>query len=85
MTRNKFDFWTSYDDLCNLLILANKKSIAGDLKKAQLPLNGLTDGWYLFLEGFEKAIRENETFLDERERNIADDLLSKLRKSLSDR
>jgi hypothetical protein len=85
MIKNNFDFWTAYDNLCKSLIQANKNSIADSLKKAKMYANGLTDGWFDFMNAFEKTITDNQTFLSIDEKNTAFDLLIKLKKSLTNR
>jgi len=84
MTKNNFDFWATYDNLCKSLILADKKPIADSFKKAQMYATGMTDGWFNFMDAFEKAIKDNQTYLSADEKNAADDLLFKLKKSLTD-
>lgn len=85
MTKNNFDFWEAYDNLCKSLVQADKKVISDNLKKVQMYANGMTDGWFDFMEGFEKVINDNRTALSNEEKNTADDLLFKLKKSLTDR
>lgn len=85
MTKNISDFWVAYDDLCKSLIVADKKSIAANLKEVQKYANGMTDGWFDFMAGFEKVINHNRASLSIEEKNTADNLLFKLKKSLTDR
>lgn len=47
--------------------------------------NGMTDDWFDFMNGFEEVLKDNQVSLSADEKNIADDLLFKLKKSLTDR
>src|SRR5690606_37423449 len=44
------EYWKLFDNLCNSLNLDNKQFIVTELKDAQQYVNGLTDGWYEFLD-----------------------------------
>ena len=85
MTKDNFNFWAVFDNLCVSLRQADKKAIADDLKEAQKYATGMTDGWHDFLNAFEKVVKDNETVLNKEEKSIADDLIFKLKKSLKDR
>ena len=80
-----FNFWQDYDRLCNSLVELDKKVIAEDLKKVKLYVNGLTDGWFDFMLEFENVIKENYEDLSVEKKNIADNLLLELKKSLDNR
>lgn len=80
-----FDFWEDYDRLCKSLIEFDKKVIAEDLKKVKSYVNGLTDGWFDFMVEFENVIKEHYEDLSADEKNIAENLLSELKKSLDNR
>jgi len=85
MTKNNFDFWTTYDNLCSSLRQANKNAIADELKKVQGYATGMSDGWFDFLFAFEKIIQDNSTILNNEEKSVADDLIIKLKTSLNNR
>lgn len=80
-----FDFWEDYDRLYKSLIEFDKKVIAEDLKKVKSYVNGLTDGWFDFMVEFENVIKEHYEDLSADEKNIAENLLSELKKSLDNR
>ena len=85
MTKNNFDFWVTYDNLCTSLRHANKNVIVDRLKEAQMCATGMTDGWFNFLFAFEKVIQDNTTVLSNEEKMVADDLILKLKASLNNR
>lgn len=85
ITKEPYDFWLTYGNLCDSLERANKKPIADSLKEIQKYANGLTDGWFDFLNSLDKVIKDNETLLNAEEKDIAADLLFKLKKSLKNR
>ena len=80
-----FDFWLEFDNLCKSLILADKKVIADSLKTAQMYATGLTDGWFEFMNTFEKTLHVNQSSLSIEEKNTAENLLLKLKKHLAER
>lgn len=80
-----FDFWADYDNLYKSLILADKKVIADSLKTAQMYATGMTDGWFDFMNAFETAINDNRGSLSIEEKSVAEDLLLKLKKQLTNK
>ncbi len=83
MINNTLDFWTAYENLCKSLMEADKKIIADSLKKAQMYVNGMTDGWFDFMDAFEKTIQANQASLNIEEKNTAHALLGELKKSFT--
>jgi len=49
------DYWKIFDELCNSLKKQNKTKIIEELFFARLHVNGLTDGWYDFLNQLKKV------------------------------
>ena len=56
-----------------------------EVKEGKLYVNGLTDGWFDFMLEFENVIKENYEDLSVEEKDIADNLLFELKKSLDNR
>ena len=57
-TNNRSEYWQRYDSLCNDIKSENNQ-LAEQLKNAKLYVNGLTDGWYDFLNLFKELIFNN--------------------------
>ena len=57
-TNNKSEYWQMYDSLCNDIKSENNQ-LAEQLINAKLYVNGLTDGWYDFLNLFKELIFNN--------------------------
>ena len=43
------DFWQKYDSYCHSLKNSDIRNVSIELEKAKTLVNGLTDGWHLFL------------------------------------
>ena len=57
------DYWKIFDDLCYSLKKQDKTKIIEELFFARLHVNGLTDGWYDFLNQLKKNYQKNATSL----------------------
>lgn len=79
------DFWKMFDELIDLLHSDKKTSVIDEFKDAQKYVNGLTDGWYEFKFAFEKSLKLNRQHLTMEQNEIADFLITKLNKSLTNR
>jgi len=77
------DYWKNFDQLCSMLTMNNKTKIETELQKAKRYVNGLTDGWYDFLNAFTAIIDNNKKDLSTEEHQLAEFLLSSLKKSLN--
>ncbi len=79
------EYWKMFDTLCNSLNNDNKQIVVTELKEAQKHVNGLTDGWYEFLNEFEKVNNtHNKTFSTE-QAILAKTLIQNLKSSLNNR
>jgi hypothetical protein len=76
------DYWKLFEQLCSSLIRNEKEDIVNKLKDAQKYVNGLSDGWYEFLNHFQMTIISNRSRLNQEEIELSDFLLSTLKKSL---
>jgi hypothetical protein len=77
------DYWKKYDLLCSELEDEGKQNIVKELQNAQLYVNGLTDGWYDFLNAFEKTIRNEK--LQGQTQILAETLIETLKFRLDNR
>ncbi|NTS43922.1 hypothetical protein HRG84_23785 [Flavisolibacter sp. BT320] len=77
------DYWKLFEQLCSSLKTNGKDEMVGKLKDAQQHVNGLSDGWYEFLNNFQSAISSNHSKLNQEERELSDFLVSTLKKALS--
>ena len=85
MINNWTDYWKRFDQLIISLSETNQISCIEELKEAQLHVNGLTDGWFEFLEGFEKSIDKFRNQLSKDQIHQANILISTLRNILTNR
>ncbi|WP_104421888.1 hypothetical protein [Neolewinella xylanilytica] len=79
------NYWQKFDELIDLLKKDNKHHVVDELKDAQLYVNGLTDGWYNFMEAYDNIIKFRKQELTEHQLNISSVLSKKLKDWLSDR
>src|SRR5690606_14025196 len=79
------EYWKLFDNLCNSLNLDNKQFIVTELKNAQQHVNGLTDGWYEFLDKFEKVNNSYTKNFSQEQHNLAKTLIQNLKSSLRNR
>jgi len=77
------DYWEKYNLLCSELEYQGKHNIVTELRTAQSYVNGLTDGWYDFLNAFEKTI-ENEK-VEGQAQKLAETLIETLKLRLENR
>ncbi len=77
------DYWNKFDLLCSELEIEGRQDLAAELRDAQSYVNGLTDGWYDFLDAFEKIIAVHE--LKELTRQLAITLIETLKYRLEKR
>ncbi len=74
------DYWKLFDELCLTLEKNGKGHIVHDLKDGQKYVNGLTDGWYEFLNSFKNVVKENQEMFNIKEQELADFLIKSLEK-----
>jgi len=79
------EYWNLFDSLCNSLNHDNKQFIVTELKEAQKHVNGLTDGWYGFLDEFEKVNKSRSQLFSQEQNNMIQTLIQNLKSSLQDR
>ena len=79
------DYWKLFDSLLEKLNSEGKLEIAQELKDAQKYANGLTDGWYDFMNAFERVVNARKMQMTDEQCEIADFLITSLNKSLSNR
>jgi hypothetical protein len=79
------DYWDIFDELINLLKFSNKEEIILDFKDSKKYLNGMTDGWYEFLNAFNTSVKNHYNNLTKEQIIIAEFLISTLRNSLKNR
>jgi hypothetical protein len=72
--------WIKYDNLCDELDKGDMKPVSQDLQDAKLYINGLTDGWFGFLNAFENVVKKS--VLTEDQKNQANELIKELRRNL---
>lgn len=77
------DYWKKYDLLCSELEDEGKQNIVKELRRAQSYVNGLTDGWYDFLNTFAKTIRNEK--LEGHTLKLAETLMETLKIRLENR
>ena len=76
------EYWTQYESLCSELKVEGKIGLVKELIDAQQYVNGLTDGWFGFLEAFEKAIVDTEQ-LSKPQKNQVENVISVLKETLN--
>ena len=79
------DYWKVFDDLCFNLTTKQKTEIVLEFKDAQKYVNGMTDGWYQFLEAFKNVYNANFEELDICDKENSKLLIFELEKNLSRR
>lgn len=79
------DYWKLFDTLLVMVNAEGKQEIAAEFKAAQLYVNGLTDGWYDFLNAFESAVKSRKMEMTAEQFEIAEFLITSLNKSLLNR
>lgn len=79
------DYWKYFDDLCHQLEACGKKNIAKDLKFAQLCVNGMTDGWYGFLEKLKEIEDKNPELKNTAKGLMLKEIIESLTSSLTNR
>ena len=77
------DYWEKFNLLCSELEAEGKQNLVSELRKAQSYVNGLTDGWYDFLNSFEKAMTSQK--LDNLTQQLANTLIETLKNRLNNR
>lgn len=77
------EYWTKFDLLCVELEDDSKQELADELRIAKSYVNGLTDGWYEFLNAFEKTIETHE--FNEQSRKLARKLIETLKYRLENK
>ena len=81
-TNNWAEYWQRYNTLCSILKAENHQ-LAEQLINAKLHVNGLTDGWYDFLNLFKELIFKNAKTLSPDSKVQADTLITQLEKALA--
>lgn len=78
---NWSEYWQRFDALCSNIKSENSQ-LAGQLISAKLYANGLTDGWYDFLNLFKELMFNNAKTLSSDSKVQADALITELEKAL---
>ncbi len=77
------DYWKLFDELISLLKAQEKDACVADFIHAQRTVNGLTDGWFDFLDEFERMITKHRHHMTNDQLEIANCLAETLRKTLA--
>jgi len=75
------EYWTYYDSLCKTI---NDEELMSELHEAKKYVNGMTDGWYDFLNAFESAIN-NSSGLGSEQKELSEQLIKELKETLKNR
>ncbi|MBD3588138.1 hypothetical protein [Bacteroides sp. GM023] len=78
---NWSEYWQRYDTLC-CNIKSENNQMAEQLIDAKLYVNGLTDGWYAFLNLFKELMFKNSNSLSSNCKVQADSLIIQLENAL---
>lgn len=79
------DYWKTFDNFSLTLQNSDREEITELLKEAKLHVNGMTDGWFEFIDIFEKAIKSYRHKLNETELANATELIDFIKKPLTRR
>lgn len=79
------DYWDIFNELIKSLENSNKENIVLEFKSSQRFLNGLTDGWYEFLNAFSMSVENNSNNLTKEQKDMSEFLISTLKNSLKNR
>ena len=82
---NWCEYWKKFDKLTDELKENGKNEFSNQLCNIKTLVNGLTDGWFEFKNGFENCIKQNEYKLDDIEIKKSEELLKNLNDSLKNR
>lgn len=82
---NWADYWSSFDNFCWTFENSDREFVSDELKEAKFHVNGMTDGWFEFLDIFEKSISGNRKRLTEAELMTANDLINYIKIPLTRR
>ncbi|MFC4873517.1 hypothetical protein [Negadavirga shengliensis] len=77
------DYWHKFDLLCSELKKNGQHDVEYELRKAQGYVNGLTDGWYDFLNEFNRITKSN--ILTDTPKELADKLIEILKYRLENK
>ena len=69
------DYWNAFDNFSLTLQNSDRVQISELLKEAKLHVNGMTDGWFEFVEIFENAISDNKNKLGKIELDSAVEMI----------
>ena len=78
-------YWEVFENLCASLEQRGESTIVQGLRDDQRYVNGLTDGWWDFLEQFRSTVKDADKNLLEYERQLVATLDSTLQKALTKR
>jgi len=79
------DYWKTFYLLIDKLKQEGQGQIVTELKDAQRYVNGMTDGWFDFKMGMEKALELNKAKMTPDQVDILKDLIEGLTDSLNRR
>ena len=79
------DYWKIFDNLCLSLTNQGKTKIVQEFKEAQKYVNGLTDGWFDFLDKFKTSYQDNLNDLEIEDKEKSKLLIDALSASLKGR
>lgn len=77
------DYWNSFDSFSLALQNSDRGQITELLEEAKLHVNGMTDGWFEFVDIFENAINSHKDKLNKTELADAIELIDFIRKPLT--
>lgn len=75
-------YWETYDKLVKSI---DESGVKAELEDAKLYVNGLTDGWYGFLNDFGRIISRNKSRLTSEQIRLIDKLIEDLKYHLENR
>ena len=79
------DYWNSFDSFSLALQNSDRGQITELLKEAKLHVNGMTDGWFEFVDIFENAVNSNKDNLNQTELANAIELIDFIKTPLTRR
>ena len=78
-------YWEVFDELCSSLEQRGELAVVKSLRDSQRYVNGLTDGWWDFLEHFRSAVKAVDKDVRQHERELITTLDSTLHDVLTKR
>ena len=73
------DYWKLFGEMCESLEKNKQTETVTELRHAQKQVNGMTDGWYGFLEDFEATYQKNKNHFSIDDESLTISLLNALK------